>query len=307
MHRTLAAIDVGSNAIRMIIAREHESGVISVIKKLREPVRLGGDVFKTGFVSEQSQRKTIKAFKKFKKALTQNKVDSLICVATSAMREAANASSLRDRIFRESQITVDIIDGNSEGQIIFEAINHALNLRNKRCLLIDIGGGSVEFTFTRATKKTKSKSFPLGTVRMLEALHKESLHEKHLEWMLKKKMHLCSRFLTTTAKLNYAIGTGGNFECLAELKRQILQTEPIHTITTSELEKIIDVLKSESVRTRATKYKLRPDRADVILPAAYIALLAMKQSRVEKLAIPFVGLRDGLLLRQKKIKTGSLR
>src|SRR5678816_1150160 len=144
----VAAIDVGSNAIRMAVGEVNDSWQVKAIENIRIPVRLGQNVFTTGMLDETSMQHTVDTFRRFQRVAKDFDVQRLRAVATSAMREADNGPLLADRIYRECEIKVDLIDGDEEARLIHQAVTHTLDIKNKRTLMIDIGGGSVEVTLS---------------------------------------------------------------------------------------------------------------------------------------------------------------
>lgn len=294
----IAAIDVGSNAIRLVIGEYQATGEIKVLKKYREAVRLGKDVFATGAISKKCALKAIEAFEKFKGLIKEHRVEIVRAVGTSALREAGNRTALLNHIAKTCGINVEVIDGLEEGRLIFSAVTHHTDLTDKRSILIDIGGGSVEVTLTEGPHIKASQSFPLGTVRLLETLNARRLKEKHLPAIIAQNFKPVRDFIRSATKgrtVDFAIGTGGNFECLGKLRVALLSKTSIHSMTRDELQELTDHLASMSVKERIQYLRLKPDRADVIVPAALTTLAIMESIPTETLLVPFVGLRDGLL------------
>ncbi len=297
MSQRFSAIDIGSNAIRMIIGETHE-GRLQTLKKFRSPIRLGHDVFTDGFVSEKTLKEAEETFAEFGRLNKRFKVEKCRAVATSAMREAKNSKEFVTRMGAISQIHVEVIDGIEEARLIFNAVNREVDLTKKRALLIDIGGGSVELTLCQGDKMLVTQSFPIGTVRLLENLKKRNLTEGHLNVVIGDFIVPLVKFLEKEAagmSFDFAVGTGGNLEAMARLKLQILHKTPNTFVSLSELLEITDALRPFSVKDRIEKLKLRPDRADVIIPAMMVVKLVLRQAGIEKIQIPCVGLRDGLL------------
>lgn len=299
MSRRVSAIDIGSNAIRMMIAElDGVHGQLSIIKKFRAPVRLGHDVFTTGTISEHTMDLALSTFHQFSESNRKFGVTKCRAVATSACREAKNSKDFVDAIKKQSNIQIDIINGTEEGRLIHLAVQKELDLNQKKSMLIDVGGGSVEVTFSKGSKMLATKSFPMGTVRVLENLAKRKMNESHLSIIMGEFMATLGDHIYDNADhepIDFAIGTGGNLECIGELKVQLLGKTPNTFVTFDELSQIIDKVKSLSLKDRVDKLHLRPDRADVIVPAAVLVQTIMRQSETQKLLIPRVGLRDGLI------------
>ncbi len=298
MSENIGAIDIGSNAIRLVIGRLEEKGRLCIVKKIREPVRLGHDVFLDGTITDKTSAKAIKAFDKFKDNLKKFSVTHCRAVATSAVREAKNKADFIQRVQKETGIKIQIIDGIEEAKLIHLAVSRELDLNKKRAMLIDIGGGSVEVTFSNSGQMMATESFRMGTVRLLEKLQKNKWGEQHLNLLIGEFVQSLSRYIETESHgqhLAFAVGTGGNLECLGRLKVQLLNKTPNTFLTAEELGEIINKLRGITLSERINKLDMRPDRADVIVPAAMVVQTIMRQAACEKLMIPYVGLKDGLL------------
>jgi exopolyphosphatase/guanosine-5'-triphosphate,3'-diphosphate pyrophosphatase len=294
----LAAIDVGSNAIRLVIGEQDRHGDIKTLKKFREPLRLGKDVFKNGSISEKSTERVVQTFQKFSEMIKAHGVDLTRAVATSAMREAKDREPLINAVFKASGIKIDVIDGLEEGRLIFSAVTHRVDLEEKISLLIDIGGGSVELTVADHGRPIGCQTFKLGTVRMLQLLEDKGLKEKQLRPLIQEQMGQVKAFLQSTLKgleIDHAIGTGGNFECLGKLRVALLHKNSIFSMTKPELDQLVEHLESMTIRERIQFLRLRQDRADVVIPAALVTSAIMEIAQVDVLTIPYVGLRDGIL------------
>lgn len=297
LKKRFAAIDIGSNAIRMIIAEYTPKG-FRPLKKYRIPIRLGADVFEKGKISGKNLKAAARAFKQFEEISRKAHVSRIRAVGTSALRESKNRNAFIELIRRKSGIGIEVIDGVEEAKLIHLAVAKELHLEGHQSLLIDIGGGSVELTFSESTQIISTKSFPFGTVRTLNLLKKRNLSEAQLSLIVGDFIPPLSEFLrssTHSFPLDFAIGTGGNLEALGRLKSKILRRSSRGLITFQELELIIQKIRSLSIKDRIEKLDLRADRADVIIPAAIMVQTTMRLAQVEKILIPFVGLKDGLL------------
>lgn len=299
----LGAIDVGSNAIRLVIGSVLTTGSnrtrsVEVLKKVREPVRLGQDAFAKGEITPKTAARALETFHKFRQILDDHGIEHLRAVATSALRDVKNRDSFVARVLEETGIRLEVIDGLEEGRLIHEAVASRVDLSGHDSLLIDIGGGSVELTISRDGRIKAVRTFKLGTLRLLQMLEAKGLKEKHLPALLHEKMAPVRAFLNERSKkrpFDICIGTGGNFECLGKLRVALLNRSSIHSMTHDELARLVEHLSSLSVRERTRYLRLKPDRADVIVPAATVALMVMEMAQAEFLSIPYVGLRDGLL------------
>jgi len=295
----ISAIDVGSNAMRMVIGEVDERWRVKTVENIRLPVRLGGDVFSGGFLEKKTIHQTEDAFLRFKHVAETYNVHRLRAVATSAAREAANGGLLMERILHTSGIKLEIIGGEEEARLIHRAVVHELKLKKKRTLLIDIGGGSVEVTISTGQDIISTDSYNMGTVRLLENLDSKN-KAKHPFGKLVQEYAEAARYRIERdlgdEKIQICAGTGGNVEEIGRLRQKIFKAESDRFITLRELGKLIERLNSMSYEERMDKLKLRPDRADVILPAAIVLHLIASEAGVKQILIPNVGLKDGILL-----------
>ncbi len=295
--KRLAAIDIGSNAIRMVIAEFSPRGM-TLLRKYRIPIRLGADVFEKGKISGKNLKAAARVFEKFADEARKAQVSRVRAVGTSAMREAQNGDAFVELIRRKSGIQIEVIDGVEEARLIHLAVAKELHLQAHRSLLIDIGGGSVELTFSDNGMMSGTQSFPFGTVRTLGRMRKKNLAEAQLNLIIGEYVRPLSDFIHShqdSKPLEFAVGTGGNLEALGKLKGQLLNKHAKSNLTFTELSEIIEKIRVISVKDRVETLGMRPDRADVILPAAMVVQTVMMQSGLQKLLIPYVGLKDGLL------------
>jgi exopolyphosphatase/guanosine-5'-triphosphate,3'-diphosphate pyrophosphatase len=294
----ISAIDVGSNAMRMVIGEVDESRNVHVVENIRLPVRLGQDVFSKGYLEEKTIQQTEEAFLHFRHVADGFNVARMRAVATSAAREAANNDLLVDRILRATGIEIEIISGEDEARLIHAGVAHVLDLKNKRTLLIDIGGGSIEVTISSGQNIISTDSYNLGTVRLLETLNAQH-QSKQLFGKLVREFVEAARYRIEQdigeEKIQVCVGTGGNVEEIGHLRQKLFKAERDRFVTLNELAKLIERLNDLSVQERMNKLKLRPDRADVILPASVVLHLIANEAGVKQIMIPNVGLKDGIL------------
>lgn len=298
----IAAFDIGSNAIRMAIASIDKYGTLTVQEKIRKPLRLGTEAFAEGEFSAYTIKEAIKVFKEFKRHLNHHDVELYKAVATSAFRNASNSEELAQRVLDATGIYIEGIDGKKEAAYIREAIKAQINLRQKDYLLFDIGGGSAEFTFLEKGKVVGAKSFPIGTVRLLEL--GKSAEEEGLSRKAGYKLYLdeiapdLKKFFKEvypSSKPLRVIGTGGNFKRLTRLRKKVLGKKNIDFVLPEEVPVIREALEETAYLKRIKKFGLRPDRADVIIPAIYIIEKAMEYFPAKKILTPDLGLIHGLL------------
>ncbi|MFZ5878319.1 MAG: HD domain-containing protein [Chloroflexota bacterium] len=297
--QTIAAIDVGSNAIRLIVGRINDFESVEPIENIRLPVRLGSEAFTQGWIGERTMNAAAEAFLRFHKVINDFAVTHVRAVATSAMREAANSDLLIDRISRQTGIQVEVINGEEEARLIHLAVGKSIDLRNQRALLVDIGGGSVEITISEGRNILSSESYNMGTVRLLRKFSQAGgaspatfglLVREYAEAARRRIDHEIGR-----KKLDVCIGTGGNIEEMGELRRKLFKKDTNRLITVNELETLAEKLEKMPVEERINKLALRPDRADVILPAVLVLQTIARIARVREVHIPGVGLKDGIL------------
>ena len=276
----IAAIDAGSNALRMTVGRVDSTRQVEAVENVRLPVRLGQDVFSGGALQERTMQRAVDAFLQFRHVADDFGVVTLRAIATSAMREALNADILIDRISRNTGIDVELIDGEEEARLIHLAIDRTLDLKGKRVILVDIGGGSVEVTLSENRNIIFTESYNMGTVRLLQQL--DGKKRSVLEWLHKKRpLGAMVREYAEPARrridhelgrlhVNICVGTGGTVEELARLYQRRFKGRNDHLVPVGEIQRMLDVLERMSVKDRIQQLKLRPDRADVIVPAAIV-------------------------------------
>ena len=280
-----AAIDIGSNAVRLLFCNVYdEAGVITYKKAelIRVPIRLGEDSFLNGKISSLKEEKLVTAMKAFKYLMdVYDAVDYRAC-ATSAMRDAENRYDIVDRVRKESGIKIEIIDGKTEADIIYS--NHIEEHLDKsnNYLYIDIGGGSTEITLFSKNKAIVSQSFNIGTIRMLHNQIDKEYWGYFKNWITE---------ITKGYKPLIAIGSGGNINKLFKMSGRKLNKP----ITTAKLKNLYEVLESYTYEERIQTLGLNPDRADVIIPASKILLTVLKKAEIEKIIIPQIGLSDGIV------------
>jgi exopolyphosphatase/guanosine-5'-triphosphate,3'-diphosphate pyrophosphatase len=297
MHEHLAAMDVGSNAIRMAVARLENQGKLETVENSRVPVRLGKDAFTLGYFTEETIQMAIGAFLRFRNLAQVFEVKQIRAVGTSALREASNSHILIDRIASQSGIQIEVINEIEEARLIHLAVQQVIDLRSKRALLIDIGGGSVEVTLSNENVLSV-ESYALGTVRLLSKLE-GSNGGKTFNQLVGEYADKVRRRIQTQIgdeRIDLCIATGGNAEEMGRLHKRIFKGDSEDCITLSEIEKLIEMLNRLSLEERIQKLNLRPDRADVLLPAAVVLRMIASVANLREIFTPAVGLKDGVLL-----------
>lgn len=303
----IAAIDVGSNAIRMLVSRLNPDGKLETLESLRLPVRLGQDAFTSGFFSEQTMHMAVDAFLRFRKIAELFQVQESRAVATSAMRDTANSELLLDRISRETGFNIEIISGEEEARLIHMAVTHAVDIKGKNAVLIDIGGGSVEVTLSDGENILSTESYGMGTVRLLQKFESQEAPKLPFNKLVREYVQAARKRMERELgkqKVDVCLGTGGNIEEMGVLRKRLFKRDLSDRISMDELEKLADKLGEMSVQERMKKLDLRPDRADVILPATVVLHMIARETGAKEVLIPGVGLKDGLLLDMAPLALG---
>ncbi len=284
----LAGIDIGSNAIRLLVSNiiTQKNSTEPSFKKsalVRVPIRLGADSFLKGFISEENKDRMIKAMEAFKLLMDVHGVTNYYACATSAMRDASNGQEVIEDILEKTGVKINIIDGKKEAAIIFSTDLSTIIEKDKSYLYVDVGGGSTEITIFSNGKIINSKSFKIGTVRLL---NKEKSF-KHV-W---ENMEVWIKSNTLNLKRVSMIGSGGNINKLFKLSGKPLGKPLSYIYIKSQFH----FLKKMTYDERISELDLNPDRADVIIPATKIYLNAMKWSGAKKIYVPKIGLADGII------------
>lgn len=281
-----AAIDIGSNAMRLLIANivEQEGKEPQFIKNslVRVPIRLGQDAFTVGEISEENIDRMCDAMKAFFLLMKVHKIERYMAFATSAMREAYNAKEVVALIKKKACIKIEIIDGKKEAAIIASTDLHHLLKTDKTYLFVDVGGGSTEFTLFSNGKMITSRSFKAGTVRFINEMVCEIVWQEIEKWIKTNTQDYDEVTL---------IGSGGNINKLFKMSGKS-QEKPLSYIYLNSQYALLNSLTYEQ---RIVELGLNPDRADVIIPATQIYLNAMKWSGARNIYVPKIGLSDGIV------------
>jgi exopolyphosphatase/guanosine-5'-triphosphate,3'-diphosphate pyrophosphatase len=284
--RKFAAIDIGSNAMRLLITniveQEGKESQFNKTSLVRVPIRLGQDSFTVGEISEENIDRMVDAMTAFRLLMKVHKVEKYLAFATSAMREAYNGKEVVEVIKEKAGIDIEIIDGKKEAVIIASTDLHHLLKSDKTYLYVDVGGGSTEFSLFSDGKIVVSKSFKAGTVRLLNEMVKEVLWQEMEKWIKTNTQDYDEVIL---------IGSGGNINKLFKMSGKI-QDKPLSYIY---LNSQYSLLNSMTYEQRISELGLNPDRSDVIIPATQIYLNAMKWSGARNIYVPKIGLSDGIV------------
>jgi exopolyphosphatase/guanosine-5'-triphosphate,3'-diphosphate pyrophosphatase len=289
----IAAIDLGSNALRASVAIKTPDG-LTVLKNVRAPLRLGEDVFALGNISEEKMEQTEDAFISLLHLFTEYNVTQVTAKATSAMRDSKNGPLLAQKIFHSTGILIETISGLDEARMIFEAVRGQLELKKKTALLMDVGGGSTELIVVKDEQIIGIHSFNVGTVRLLRYKSQEEL-ELRIRLQVQKMLRFIEKHLGKK-KPDLFIGTGGNLRRIGKIRKKILGQETSQLALYKEIAHMEESILSMSYVDRIRRLELAQNRADVILPAIMLTKILMEEIRIQKINLPKVGLKEGILL-----------
>ncbi|MFT3907907.1 MAG: exopolyphosphatase [Ferruginibacter sp.] len=282
----LAAIDIGSNAARLLITEVVQIGnakpEFNKMNLIRVPLRLGFDVFENKVISREKTDMLIQTLKAFRHLINAYRVDAIKACATSAMRDAANANEILEIVKRETGLDIEVISGDMEANLVYE--NHIAENMDKdhSYMYIDVGGGSTETSFFSNGRLVFKKSYNIGTIRLLKKLVTER------DW---DEMKEEIKNATRGHKEVVAIGSGGNINKVFSMSKR-KDGKPLQLELLRDYYKELDAV---PVEERISKYGLREDRADVIVPALLIYINVMRWAGAEEISVPKIGLADGLI------------
>lgn len=280
----IGAIDIGSNAIRLQITNVEEYETETVFKKVtwvRVPLRLSADVFTDGRIGQDRQEHLLEIMKGFRHLMNGYNVVSYRACATSAMREADNAQQVMDYILENAQIKIDIIGGQTEADIIFASGLEEFLTTKTTYLFVDVGGGSTELTIFAGGKRIDSRSFALGTVRLLADKVDKKSWDDMKKWL---------RFQLLHSTPTVIIGSGGN---ISKVQR-MLGKKDNQTMNYTEMKVLYNYIDSFTMEQRIHQLRLNPHRADVIIPALKIFLTVMKSCKIDQVVAPKMGMIEGI-------------
>lgn len=283
--RKLAAIDIGSNAMRLLINYVYEipdsRPVFNKTSIVRMPIRLGEDVFTNKKISEKNTARLVDAMKAYKLMMDIYGVEHYLAYATSAMRESENGKEVVSKIKKQAGINIEIIDGNTEAQLIFATELQSFVLDGNNYLYVDVGGGSTELTFISDGEVQFSQSFPVGTVRLLEGKVEQNVYPEMKKWIEENiRKHDVD-----------LIGSGGNINHVYKYSGVKLGKPLAGSYLRSRYKKVREM----SYEERLQELNMKPDRADVVEYALEIYTKVMKWSRAKKIFVPKIGISDGMI------------
>lgn len=284
-----AGIDIGSNAVRLLIKCLNEPGStepLSKVQLVRVPLRLGEDAFVDGRISKKKSKQLISLMKAYHELMEIYEVEAFRACATSAMRDAENGMELVEKIYEKTGIKIEIIDGREEAQLISSDLIRALSGQEEETFLyVDVGGGSTELNLVRGSNLIESRSFDIGTIRQLSGKVRDEERESFGNYV----QHLKETYGTLRL-----VGTGGNINKLLRLGAPSERAN-ICNLPVANLRAVADELRQYTPVERMLIFRLKPDRAEVIVPAADIFLLVAEITEATEIIVPTKGLADGIV------------
>ena len=284
-----AGIDIGSNAVRLLIKCLNEPGStepLSKVQLVRVPLRLGEDAFVEGHISKKKAKQLVSLMKAYRELMEIYEVSAFRACATSAMRDADNGEELVEKIYEKTGIKIEIIDGREEAQLISSDLIRSLSGEHEETFLyIDVGGGSTELNLVRGSQLIESRSFDIGTIRQLSGMVRDEVRDSFRAYV----QHL--KEIYGTLRL---VGTGGNINKLLRLGAPSERAN-ICSLPVASLHAVADELRQYTPVERMLIFRLKPDRAEVIVPAADIFLLVADITEASEIIVPTKGLADGIV------------
>jgi exopolyphosphatase/guanosine-5'-triphosphate,3'-diphosphate pyrophosphatase len=301
----LAAIDIGSNSVRLLVAEALRGGAYRILDEEREPTRLGRSVSENGRLDDESMERTVAALRTFKEIAAGYQVTSLRTIATCAVREARNGPEFCRQVREQVGLDVEVITGDREARLAFSSVQNAFDLTGKNVIVADIGGGSTEVVFSTGNLIESIFSTPLGAVRLTEQFHlgEGAEPEAFPRDVARMEAEVASCLKKRTSRPLFAphflVGCGGTFTTLAELvmasKKEVDIPVAGYRVSHAEVRHLLDRLLKMPLRARRSMAGMTPDRADIIVAGLTIVDALMKRFRVNTLAIHTRGVRDGLV------------
>jgi exopolyphosphatase/guanosine-5'-triphosphate,3'-diphosphate pyrophosphatase len=279
------AIDIGTNAARLLIGEVCQGEDHNYVKKIsytRIPLRLGDDVFEIGKISKEKSKHTLDTIKAFKLISKIFEVNRLRAVATSAMREADNAEKIIQKVKEKTNIEIEVISGQEEAELIFGTFLLLDFDKTNPFIVIDVGGGSTEISFFNSGRKVASKSFEVGTIRLLKNKVNDSVWQDITLWL--------GENIPQNGNIRL-FGTGGNINKI----HKILGCKDNEEVSIKNIKKLYKSLLPLTLEDRIDLFHLKPDRADVIIPAMEIYVFVMEKIQLQKIGVPKIGLSDGMI------------
>lgn len=287
------AIDIGTNAARLLVGEVEKVSGHSFVKKIsytRVPLRLGEEVFDDGKISKKKTEDFVKTIQAFKLISEIFEVRQLRAVATSAMREASNSKKVIEKIKDETGVQIEVISGDEEAELIFGTFFLLDFDKTMPFIVIDVGGGSTEVSVFESGERVASRSFEIGTLRLLKEKVKNEIWAEIHDWIA-QHVDLNSP--------HQIYGTGGNINKVHKL----LGAGHMESLSLKDMKVLRDELNGMSIAERVDVYQLKPDRADVIVPALNIYIYILEELKSKKIIVPKIGLSDGMVYQMHKLSS----
>ena len=297
--KRLAAIDIGSNAVRLAIGeRKSNNSPVTLLQKLRVPLRFGTDAFELGLFSESTMEEALKVFSEMKKHIDRYKAETTLAMATSAFRDAKNSDALIQDIQSQTGISIRVIDGLSEAELVFRAVCEKIRLEQEKACLIDIGGGSTEIIYSENGVIQQMRSFDIGTVRLFRLASLQGTQNNQAVELINHFKGPIESFLNGLPidSETLFIGTGGTLRRMGKLRKSILRKKDIDHLRWDEFRSIYRGLKLLTPLQIQQTYGLRHDRSEVIVPAMRLVKFIFKCLESRRIEVPNVGLINGIFL-----------
>ena len=292
---TVAAADIGSNAIRFLVVQFTHDQRAVVLHQSREALRLGHDVFLTGSISPASEDRTVAAMSAFGQLLRTHAVNGHRVVATSALRESSNGSEVIDAVRARTGIHIELIDGLEEARLAFVAIRSRLQLGEDPWVLADLGGGSLELSRVSQNGITDTISLPIGAVRLIETVGAEAAIADYEQRLVSFESALAGA-AALRQPLMGMIATGGSADALARVTGVGVDKQGVYRLPLRAVRDAAERLAATPVAERGRKFGLQADRADVILPAALVYQRVAELAGADHIVVPNVGVKEGIVL-----------
>jgi exopolyphosphatase / guanosine-5'-triphosphate,3'-diphosphate pyrophosphatase len=293
----VGAVDVGSNAIRLLVAEFSSQSIFKVLQSERMPVRLGHDVFLTGRLTQHAMNASLTALTKYHELIKRWDVAHYRAVTTSAVRESKNGDAFLDRVKRKTGLQLEMIAGSEEARLVYLAAKNRISLGHQDWVIVDLGGGSVEASRVNSEGILWSESHTMGSVRLLEELSDSGTEPGRFRKLLEEYVSILR--IPVTAGQHPPIGliaTGGSIEQLARIASALPDSQGISRFSVADLRGVIEHLTRHSYHQRIEKFGLREDQADVILPAAMVYERLAALTGMAEITVPYVGVKEGIVL-----------
>ncbi len=310
--RTVAAVDIGSNAVRLVVAQVHPSGHIEVLEQARRPVRLGHDVFTAGRLSERSMSAAITILRDYRRILDTYEVEAIRAVATSAVREALNTDTFLDRVARTAGLDVEVIEATEQSRLVVAAVRRAvgtaLGLKRRSALIAEVGGGNTVLTILRKGEITASQSCNIGSIRIQDMLATDREPPARAAEMYRQQIAGTVAMAQKSLRLKTVgifLAVGGDARFAAQQVGEPILAADLHAVRPEPLARLIEECASQTPEELAKAYGLPFADAETLVPALLVYQALLRATRADRLTVSQVSMRDGMLLDLLRYVTGE--